>query len=114
VVPNLGSEIQRARGELNHWLAGSVPNFRLPEGKAGLAAVRVLGQWVLDYANDGTDAGFPFDRPWLDLYLRRLRSCRTGTGTTCFAPNERTKRTSPDFSPTHSLRALSAEPRNRL
>jgi hypothetical protein len=72
----LGTEIQRARRELTDWLAGTDPQFRLPEGNAGLAAVRALGQWVLDYPDDGTDAGFPFDRPWLDLYLRCLRSCR--------------------------------------
>jgi len=72
----LGTEIQPARRELSDWLAGSDPQFRLPEGNAGLAAVRALSQWVLDYPDDGTDAGFPFDRPWLDLYLRCLRSCR--------------------------------------
>jgi hypothetical protein len=73
---NLGTEIQAARHELTDWLAGSDPDFRLPQGDVGLAAVRALSQWVLDYADDGTDAGFPFDRPWLDLYLRCLRSCR--------------------------------------
>ena len=72
----LGTEIQPARRDLTHWLAGSDPQFRLPEGNAGLAAVRALSQWVLDYPDDGTDAGFPFDRPWLDLYLRCLRCCR--------------------------------------
>jgi hypothetical protein len=73
---NLGTEIQEARRELTDWLAGSDPYFHLPEGNAGLAAVRALGQWVRDYPDDGTDAGFPFDRPWLDLYLRCLRCCR--------------------------------------
>jgi len=72
----LGSEIQRARGELTHWLTGSDPAFRLPEGNSGLAVVRALGQWVLDYPDDGTDAGFPFDRPWLDLHNRCLCVCR--------------------------------------
>jgi hypothetical protein len=70
---DLGTEIQEARRELTDWLAGS---DQLPEGNAGLAAVRALAQWVLDYLDDGTDAGFPFDRPWLDLYFRCLRSCR--------------------------------------
>jgi hypothetical protein len=73
---NLGTEIQQARRELTDWLAGSDPHFQLPQANAGLAAVRALGQWVLDYPDDGTDAGFPFDRPWLDLYFRCLRSCR--------------------------------------
>jgi hypothetical protein len=73
---DLGTEIQEVRRELTDWLAGSDPHLPLPKGKAGLAAVRALGQWVLDYPDDGTDAGFPFDRPWLDLYFRCLRSCR--------------------------------------
>jgi hypothetical protein len=73
---DMGTEIQEARRELTDWLAGTDPHFPLPEGNAGLAAVRALAQWVLDYPDDGTDAGFPFDRPWLDLYLRCLRSCR--------------------------------------
>lgn len=70
----LGTEIHSARCELTGWLAGTDSHFRLPEGNAGLAVVRALSQWVLDYPNDGTDAGFPFDRPWLDLYSRCLRS----------------------------------------
>jgi hypothetical protein len=73
---DLGTEIREARRKLTDWLAGSDPHFHLPEGNAGLAAVRALGQWVLDYPDDGTDAGFPFDRPWLDLHLRCVRSCR--------------------------------------
>jgi hypothetical protein len=44
----------------------------LPVGSAGLAAVRALGQWALDYAHDGQHLGFPFDRPLLDLYHRCL------------------------------------------
>lgn len=72
----LGTDIQLARRELTDWLAGSDPQFRLPRGNTGLATVRAFGQWVLDYPADGTDAGFPFDRPWLDLYMRCLRSCR--------------------------------------
>ena len=69
-------QIQAARCELTEQLARADPQFRLPEGNAGLAAVRALCQWALDYSSDGTDAGFPFDRPWLDLYLRCLCSCR--------------------------------------
>jgi hypothetical protein len=80
---DLGTEVQEARRELTDWLAGSDSNFQLPEGNAGLAAVRALGQWVLDYPDDGTDAGFPFDRPWLDLYFRCLRSCRVAESWFC-------------------------------
>lgn len=71
-----GVEIDQARGEVQAWLAGQDAAFRLPEGRAGLAVVRALGQWILDSPQDGTDAGFPFDRPLLDLYRRCLRALR--------------------------------------
>ena len=45
-------------------------DHRLPEGPAGLATVRSLAQWALDYAIDGDHLGFPFDRPYLSLYER--------------------------------------------
>lgn len=72
----LGANIERGRRDVAAWLAGADERFLMPEGHAGLAVVRALGQWVLDYADDGTDAGFPFDRPYLDLYRRCLRVCR--------------------------------------
>jgi len=39
-----------------------------------MVAVRSLAQWVLDYAADGNDQGFPFDLPYLDLYVRCLHA----------------------------------------
>ncbi len=70
--------------ELGRRLGGKVPSLResvetwtkqksmqpLPSGPAGLAIVRALGQWVIDYSNDGQHQGFPFDRPYLNLYHR--------------------------------------------
>ncbi len=73
---HLGTDIDQARRGVADWLAGEDERFLIPEGKAGLAVIRALGQWVLDYPDDGTDAGFPFDRPYLDLYRRCLRACR--------------------------------------
>jgi len=35
-----------------------------------VAMIRALAQWVLDYTYDGSNLGFPFDRPYLDLYRR--------------------------------------------
>ena len=72
----LGPDIDQARRDVADWLAGEDERFLLPAGHAGLAVVRALSQWVLDYSNDGTDTGFPFDRPYLDLYRRCLRACR--------------------------------------
>jgi hypothetical protein len=66
----LGTDIDEARRDVADWLQGTEERLLVPKGTAGLAVVRALSQWVLDYPNDGTDAGFPFDRPYLDLYRR--------------------------------------------
>jgi hypothetical protein len=71
-----GAEMDQARREVAAWLADSDAAFGLPGGRTGVAVVRALGQWVLDYPHDGTDAGFPFDRPFLDLYRRCLGALR--------------------------------------
>ena len=77
---SLGGDIESARRDVADWLAGRGEDSRLdsslPMGTAGLAVVRALGQWILDYPRDGTDAGFPFDRPFLDLYNRCHRALR--------------------------------------
>ena len=73
---SFGADIDAARRDVAAWLAGGDAAFHLPDGRAGMAVVRALGQWVLDYPHDGTDAGFPFDRPLLDLYRRCLRALR--------------------------------------
>lgn len=72
----LDADLAPARQRVAEWLAGADDRFLLPAGNDGLAVVRALAQWVLDYSHDGTDAGFPFDRPYLDLYRRCLRACR--------------------------------------
>jgi hypothetical protein len=69
----LGAGIQQARHALRQWQTDTASP--LPEGPAGLATVRALTQWILDYAADGTDEGFPFDLPWLALYDRCLQVC---------------------------------------
>jgi hypothetical protein len=73
---SLGTNIQQARRDVGDWLKSTDERTSRPEGDTGLAVVRAFGQWVLDYADDGTDAGFPFDRPLLDLHRRCLRVCR--------------------------------------
>jgi hypothetical protein len=69
----LGADIHGARTTLEDWLAQRAPGHALPDGGVGLAAVRALTQWVLDYPADGHDEGFPFDLPYLALWRR----CRT-------------------------------------
>lgn len=72
----LGSELERAREQVASWLESEAHPYELPAGRDGLAAVRALVQWTLDYPADGHDEGFPFDRPWLDLHARCIKICR--------------------------------------
>jgi hypothetical protein len=72
----LGPGLDEARAGLVSWLEADDAPYLLPSGNHGLATVRALVQWVLDFAADGHDEGFPFDRPWLDLHARCLRACR--------------------------------------
>ena len=66
----LGSEISQARAAVLQWQQCEDQGHGLPTGMAGLATVRALAQWVLDYAADAPGDGMPFDRPYLDLYGR--------------------------------------------
>lgn len=66
----LGSDIAVAREDLRAWQAGDTEGHVLPGGRAGIATVRALAQWVLDYAADSSGEDYPFDRPYLDLYDR--------------------------------------------
>ncbi len=72
----LGREVVEARLDVVAWQEEPEPTHTLPEGRAGVAVVRALAQWVLDYAAEGNDAGMPFDRPYLDLYQRCIRARR--------------------------------------
>jgi hypothetical protein len=66
----VGGEIDSARTGVRNWQSGQQP---LPAGSAGIATVRALAQWILDYAADTQGHGFPFDLPWLALYDRCLQ-----------------------------------------
>jgi len=70
---NLGQDIDSARAELRRWQCQSGQEQRLPSGLAGIATVRALTQWILDYAADTSGNGFPFDLPWLAFYDRCLQ-----------------------------------------
>jgi hypothetical protein len=65
----LGPEVAEARAAVRAW-QNQTPGDRLPQGQAGVATVRAVAQWVLDYPADSTGEDFPFDRPYLDLYHR--------------------------------------------
>ena len=66
----LGAEITGARTALSEWQARCDNGNALPDGVAGLATVRAIAQWVLDFRHDGDDQGFPFDLEYRDLYER--------------------------------------------
>lgn len=68
----LGPSLPKARKAVEHWIGQHDPDHRLPAGEHGLAVVRALAQWVIDFPYDGLDQGFPFDVPMLDLYDRGL------------------------------------------
>jgi hypothetical protein len=72
----LGPEITPARQAVLQWQQGDDATQPLPDGQAGLATVRALVQWVLDYSANATGDGMPFDRPYLDLYERCQKTHR--------------------------------------
>jgi hypothetical protein len=71
---NLGQEIDHARAGLLDWQGKAGQEQRMPTGSAGIATVRALAQWVLDYPADTQGYGVPFDLPWLALYDRCLQA----------------------------------------
>ena len=68
----LGTNVDKIRQDVSNWLKDTTHHDHLPSGLSGLALVRAMAQWVLDYAQDGMNHGFPFDRPYLDLHHRCL------------------------------------------
>jgi hypothetical protein len=72
----LGSQLQNLRVDIAEWTVLSTGHV-VPTGDAGLAIVRALAQWPLDYQHDSTYGAFPFDRPYLDFYQRSLKIRRS-------------------------------------
>ena len=74
----LGQGIDAGRESLLDWQHDFESSHCVPAGAGGLAVVRGLAQWVLDYPSVGDyRSSFPFDRPYLDLYERCLRAGRS-------------------------------------
>jgi len=55
---------------VRNWQSLVEAGHSIPPGREGLAVVRTITQWALDYPADATGLDFPFDRPYLDLYDR--------------------------------------------
>jgi hypothetical protein len=72
----LGAELEGARQAVLERLSQADPSQPIASGRDGLAFVRNLAQWILDYKADATGLDFPFDRPYLDLYDRAVTARR--------------------------------------
>jgi hypothetical protein len=72
----IGQNIDTAREATCRWQNLSEVGHRIESGIAGLAEVRALAQWILDYKAQASGLDFPFDRPYLDLYDRCIIALR--------------------------------------
>jgi hypothetical protein len=69
----IGKDIHSAREALHNWQSALDSGHRVESGTEGLAEVRALAQWTLDFKAEASGLDFPFDRPYLDFYNR----CKT-------------------------------------
>ncbi len=72
----LGQDIDAARGAVLRWQSLVEPGHQVEPGMGGLAEVRALAQWTLDFKAHASGLDFPFDRPYLDLYDRCITALR--------------------------------------
>ncbi len=72
----LGTDISDARQAVLDWQSPVEADHHIDPGRDGLATVRALAQWVLDFKAQATGLDFPFDRPYLDLYDRSMTALR--------------------------------------
>lgn len=68
----LGADIKDARKAVLKWQSRADTDHQISPGRDGLAIVRALAQWTLDFKAEATGLDFPFDRPYLDLYERSM------------------------------------------
>jgi hypothetical protein len=64
----LSAQMPTLRGAIGDWIGSAT--HELPAGASGVAVVRCLAQWAMDYGQDGEYGCFPYDRPYLALYER--------------------------------------------
>ena len=84
----LGKSVEKARKAVRDWQKLADAGHQIPSGLNGLAVVRVIIQWVLDYPADAMGLDFPFDRPYLDFYNRALIALRATDGFLRKPPND--------------------------
>ena len=84
----IGEEIEQGRQAVREWQSMSDDGHRVPGGRNGLAVVRAMTQWTLDFPADATGLDFPFDRPYLDLYDRCRKALRAVDAFQCHPPED--------------------------
>ena len=84
----LGGAGEDARQAVRNWQSMVNTGHRIPQGQNGIAVVRAISQWTLDYQADATGLDFPFDRPFMDLYDRCLVALRATDAFLCTPPND--------------------------
>ena len=72
----IGTNSRQAREHVKAWQQQDASDYSIPQGVAGIATVRTITQWILDYKADSTGLDYPFDRPYLDLYDRCMTAYR--------------------------------------
>jgi hypothetical protein len=85
----LGTDIEKARKAVREWQGLVDADHRIASGRGGLATVRALAQWVLDFKAQATGLDFPFDRPYLDLYDRCITALRAADAFLRTAPEDK-------------------------
>ncbi len=65
----IGTDLTESRKELQFWIDNE-NKYCLPQGITGIATVRMLCQWILDYHSAGQNQRFPFELPYLNLSKR--------------------------------------------
>ena len=85
----LDTDIEDAREAVLRWQSLVDADQQIEPGRDGMATVRALAQWVLDFKAQATGLDFPFDRPFLDLYDRATTVLRATDAFLRTAPEDK-------------------------
>ena len=85
---SIGTDIDTAREAVHRWQSMVEDGHQVEPGLDGVAEVRALAQWTLDFKAQATGLDFPFDRPYLDLHDRCLEALRATDAFLRFPPED--------------------------
>ncbi len=72
----IGKDIIQAREAILVWQTLTQDRHSFPSGLDGLAIVRAIAQWTLDYSADNSGLSYPYHQPYLAFYDRCLISAQ--------------------------------------